>query len=158
MIIAAQMFLNNPIVGVGYSNYENNYQTYNDLLGLDNRFGYREPHDLFLEILAETGVLGFIPFVIATIALFISLGRAKKQLISLGREDLVIALASVEISIITFLTTSVFLHGAYIRYLWLFWAFAAGGVVLAEILTRKQNEVLKRREDDLYMIGEMISL
>jgi O-antigen ligase len=158
MIIAVQMFLDNPIVGVGYANYEINYAAYNALLGLDPRFGQREPHDLFLEILAENGIIGFIAFAAAITALFRGIQRARRQFLTLRNDELASRLSSIELGIVAFFVTSIFLHGAYIRYLWLFVGVAGGGMVLAEALIRKQRETLLGREANMYVQRETINL
>lgn len=158
MTIAAQMFADHPILGVGYLNYENHYADYNALLGLDDRAGAREAHDLYLEVLAETGIIGFLAFAAVLIGLFAAMQRAKRQFRLMQRDDLAGWLSAVEYGLVSYLSTSIFLHGAYIRYLWLLVAVALGGTVLAETLVRQRREALRIKEDGVYVRRELIAV
>jgi O-antigen ligase len=146
MIIAVQMFLDHPIFGVGYLNYQFHYAEYNALLGMDPRAGEREAHDLYLEVLAESGIIGFLAFMTLLFAVFSGIQRAKRQFRNLHREDLVAPLSAVEYGLVSYLVTSLFLHGAYVRYLWLLVAVALGGMALAEMLVRQRRELLRASE------------
>ncbi len=157
MIIAIQMFANHPLLGIGYLNYENHYADYNAVLGLDDRAGAREAHDLYLEVLSETGVVGFISFIGLLIGVFVGIHRAMRQFRLVGREDLVPLMAAIEAGLVSYLATSIFLHGAYIRYLWLLVAVALGGMVLAETLVQQRRETLRVKEDGLYVQRELIA-
>ncbi|MHB8626581.1 MAG: O-antigen ligase family protein [Aggregatilineales bacterium] len=158
MIIAVQMFADHPIFGVGYLNYQFHYANYNALLGLDPRAGEREAHDLYLEILAETGIIGFLSFIGILVAVFAGIQRAKRQFRNLHREDLIAPISAVEYGLVSYLATSLFLHGAYVRYLWLLVAMALGGMVLAETLIRQRREALRATEDGLYYSHELITV
>lgn len=52
---AAAMFLEHPVLGVGYGNYRSSYGDYVPQEG----GGVVDAHELYLEILAETGLIGF---------------------------------------------------------------------------------------------------
>lgn len=158
MIIAVQMFLDHPLFGVGYLNYQFHYADYNVLLGLDPRTGQREAHDLYLEVLAETGIIGFLVFIALLIGIFAGIQRAKRQFRNLQRLDLIGPMSAVEYSLVSYLATSLFLHGAYVRYLWLLMAMAMGGMVLAETLVQRRREALRVTEDGLYVSRELIGI
>lgn len=64
IIVGLEMFIDNPVTGVGLGNYASNIIKY----GL---YGYAYSHNTFLSILAETGFFGFAAF----LALFIQIGR-----------------------------------------------------------------------------------
>jgi O-antigen ligase len=76
MIIAVQMFLENPILGVGKRNYQALYVEYSSMLGLDPRLEDRQAHSLYLELAAEMGMLGLLSFGGILLALFLSTARA----------------------------------------------------------------------------------
>ena len=52
---------NNPIFGVGPGNFNNYAQNY---LGYDLRDSELSPHNIYLEILAEYGIIGFLIFIL----------------------------------------------------------------------------------------------
>ena len=53
------MFADHPLLGVGIKNYPINYQTYSSRLGLDSRTEERDAHSLYIEALAENGLVRF---------------------------------------------------------------------------------------------------
>lgn len=57
--VAIEQIKLKPFIGVGIGNYNNYAQT---VLGYQFRAGNMTPHNLFLEILAETGIIGLILF------------------------------------------------------------------------------------------------
>ena len=62
LMAGVQLFLDNPVFGVGFGRYNllGNYETY--------------PHNLFVEILCETGIVGFV-FILAVFVASLILGR-----------------------------------------------------------------------------------
>ena len=51
-----------PIMGVGPGNFEQHYLDYSSRIGIDPRAEERSAHSLYLESLAETGLVGSVPF------------------------------------------------------------------------------------------------
>ena len=135
-IIGIRMFLDHPILGVGVKNYPVYYIEYSRGLGLDQRRTERSPHSLFLEVAAEQGIVGILVFGILLYNVFKGLVFARKtfnQLQSYEMEKLTVALT---IGFLGYLTSSLFLHGAYPRPFWvlvgLSLAFAAYAKSLLE--------------------------
>jgi len=128
------MFVDHPLLGVGADNYPPNYQIYSSQLGLDSRTEEREAHSLYIETMAETGFAGIITFTGMLLTLLIGLPRARKRSKSSHRNSLREQrnLTAVLMSLIAFLLASVFLHGAYIRYLWLIVALGIVGINLVK--------------------------
>lgn len=117
--VSFQMFRDNPIFGIGYENYAANYLKYSVKIGLDPRRTERSAHSLYLEVLAEQGLIGFLMFGYLLYAAFASLNKARKifKKIALhGYEDLAIAF---QIGFTGYLVSALFIHGAYPRNLWL---------------------------------------
>ena len=56
------MWADHPLVGVGPDNFEVHYQEYSEAIGTDPRPEQRGAHNLYLESLAETGLLGATAF------------------------------------------------------------------------------------------------
>jgi putative inorganic carbon (HCO3(-)) transporter len=55
---ARMMFLDHPVLGVGYGNYRSLYNDYIPVARLDEL----DAHNLYLQFLAETGIIGFLIF------------------------------------------------------------------------------------------------
>ncbi|NWF71318.1 MAG: O-antigen ligase family protein [Chloroflexi bacterium] len=137
MIVAMQMFSTHPLLGIGYSAYEEHYLTYSIHVGLDNRLENRQAHSLYLEAAAETGIVGLAAFVFMYLMVFRSLWIARKQLIRIGRSDLVLWLSGLQFGLMGYLMTSIFLHDDYVRYLRLAIGLAISASALTEALVRR---------------------
>src|SRR5690606_15715090 len=70
MMAGLIMFVEHPILGIGVANYPPTYQEYAQIIGLETRAQEREAHSLYIEILAETGILGFASFMAIVLFLF----------------------------------------------------------------------------------------
>jgi O-antigen ligase len=132
MLVAVNMFLDHPVFGLGVANFEENYLLYSEPLGIDPRLENREAHSLYLEILAETGIVGEAAFATVLATVFLTLRQAKKLLFSVHRDDLAAWVTGVQFGVLSFLLTSIFLHGAYSRYMWLIISVAAGANIMAK--------------------------
>lgn len=117
-ISGLMMFAEHPLLGVGVGNFPDQYQQYASQLGLEYRARPREAHSLYVELLAETGLLGLAAFSLLFGSLLLRLNRLRQ---AARRRDPHTAawIASLLFSLIAYLTASIFLHGDYIRYLWL---------------------------------------
>ncbi|HSD30054.1 MAG TPA: O-antigen ligase family protein [Vicinamibacteria bacterium] len=126
LLVAAawRMFLDHPVLGVGAGNYTALYEPYADEVGSAAR-EYEDPgeaqypHSLYLEIAAETGILGLLPFGAALLAAFASLRRARAAFLAAGDEPAAWLTRGFEIALAGYLVSSLFLHGHFSRYLWL---------------------------------------
>lgn len=125
------MFAKHPILGIGVANYENNYQKYAQLIGLEFRNEERQAHSLYVEVLSETGIIGIISFLGIIASLFTGLSRAKKNLKNSPYDEYWSPhINAVMVSLITYLFAGIFLHGAFIRY---FWILAAMGITAIQL-------------------------
>ncbi|MFM5953753.1 MAG: glycosyltransferase [Novosphingobium sp.] len=130
MTVAWREFLDHPLTGVGAGNYTEHFDGYADAIGSTQRsfdkFNLQHfPHSLPLEILAETGLAGMAAFVAIIAAAMFAARSAYRAFLRGDDRHSANLVFSVALGIIAFLTTSVFLHGAYIQYLWLLIAFVA---------------------------------
>jgi len=120
-IVGLQIFGDHPLVGVGVGNYPVNYQEYSRELGLDPRRQDRAPHNLYLEIGSETGVLGLGAFgVLVALAL-----RSLRRGIRDERERLRTTSQSLLLAAIGFGVSAIFLHADFARTLWILLALSA---------------------------------
>ncbi|TXI32101.1 MAG: hypothetical protein E6Q58_04405, partial [Niabella sp.] len=148
MLTGLEMFKAHPIIGVGAGNYRNNYQSFSQLIGIEVRSEERDAHSLYLQILAETGVLGFIAFAGAMVSLFIALGKARTLASAdLRLQDWLPWLNAMQVSLIAYLAAATFLHGAYIRYFWILVALTAAAIQITYDLLeeRPQKKLIGNR-------------
>lgn len=133
-----QMFATHPLLGVGVGNYEYNYQDYASRLGLEGRTTTRQAHSLYVETAAETGLFGLLALGGIFTAFFLGLRQAARPAAGASQattplpHDWRVWLISLQMSVLAYLMSSVFLHGDYIRYLWLLVALGASAVHLTE--------------------------
>ena len=129
MLTGFAMFAEHPILGVGAGNYNTNYQRYAQLIGIEFRAEARDPHSLYIQLLAETGLLGTIAFLGIAFSLFDALNKACRAIEGSPRlADWLPWISSYRFAILSYLLTSIFLHNAYIRYLWILIAMALTGI------------------------------
>lgn len=136
MLVGVRMAADHPLLGVGIGNYATNYQDYASQLGLERRTEDRQAHSLYLEMAAETGSLGVLTFTAMFAALLLGLHRARRKLNILPEyRQWSTWITSLQMSIVAYLASSVFLHNDYIRYLWLFVALAMAMIRLSDKLS-----------------------
>lgn len=116
---AWEMFWERPLSGIGYGNFAAVYPDYAEGLGLDVRDASREAHNLYLETAAETGIPGLLALGGIFAAGFLALhdGRRRFRAMADLRSD-GIGFA-IGVAFVGYLVTSVFLHMAFARPIWL---------------------------------------
>jgi putative inorganic carbon (hco3(-)) transporter len=123
-LAAIEMLRAHPITGVGPGNFDSDYLHYAPSLNLDQRAEPRNAHSLYLETLAETGLIG-------AVALFgliaFALQRAWRGRRTASARLGVLAEGGL-VALLAFLVAAATLHLAYPRFFWLFLglALAAG--------------------------------
>ncbi|HEY0068397.1 MAG TPA: O-antigen ligase family protein, partial [Chloroflexia bacterium] len=116
---AVDMFADHMVLGVGRENYPLYQLEYleGSALALHNRA--IPPHDLYLEIATEHGVVGLVVFAGLLLAAAKALREARGRLMALlDRQGAELA-AWLGIGLFGYLVSSVFLHGAFLYMLWL---------------------------------------
>jgi len=126
MMSAAKMFGDHPIVGVGYGNFEIHYPRYAQAIGLDARREERQAHSLYLEIAAETGIVGLATFLLLIGWGLANVQRARVALEARGHHDTAHMATALGIALLGYLAGSVFLHLSFPRYFWLLCGLAYG--------------------------------
>jgi O-antigen ligase len=118
-LTAWAMINQHPLLGVGLNNFTYLYQRYTKSLGLAPSANNRSPHDLYLEVAAESGVVGLVIF-LTMIALAIrSILYGRKRFIDAGMEDYVNMTTGFAIAFAGYLFAALFVHAAYPRYFYL---------------------------------------
>jgi O-antigen ligase len=140
MLTGLAMFKEHPILGVGVSNYPIQYQRYAQLIGIEFRAEERDPHSLYVQLLAETGILGTVTFLGMVFFLLNALGKAVRAAEKVHRlEEWLPWLNSIRLAILSYMLTSIFLHSAFIRYFWLLVAMALAGIQITYHLLNKEE-------------------
>jgi len=154
MLTGLAMFSENPIMGVGFANYTDNYWNYAGNLGLEagvrnltSESSARQPHSLYIEILAETGLLGLMTFLaffgFMLQSLIISRRRYKNRGITQD-SDWSAWITSTGMSILTFLIAGFFLHGIGFRFIWVLAGMALSLIHVSQTDTAKKLAFKKR--------------
>jgi putative inorganic carbon (hco3(-)) transporter len=110
------MWTDHPLLGVGPDNFEVHYPSYSAAIGIDQRAEPRGAHNLYLESLAELGLLGALAFFGVIYLAIRGAWRARSRLDgrdALLGEGLAVALGA-------FLICAFTLHSSYARYEWIF--------------------------------------
>lgn len=119
MRVAWQMFVDHPLLGVGYNNYEIYFQKYSLALDQLPRGEGRPAHSLYLEIAAERGVVGLLAFAaLIGYVLFLS-AQAWHRLVRDGEHRNANMITGVAVGFGAYLVAAAALHDAYPRYMWL---------------------------------------
>lgn len=155
------MFLDHPILGVGAGNYQTLYQDYAGELGLETRTTERHAHCLYVEILAESGVLGMIAFTCIFLGLFATMIQAWLKAKKLYNDPQwgtwIIALL---LGMVSYLLAAIFLHGAFLRNLWFMVALGISAVQLTDRMLAQQETQQETQQVTPVMkvLGEVKSL
>ena len=129
---AALMFVSHPVVGVGYGNFEHYYHQYSRDLALDARRETRQAHSLYLQVAAETGIVGVVGFAALLVYAIAGVLRARANLQHRGLIRDAQRVGAFGIALFGYLVGSVFLHLSYPRYFWLLIGIALGIAALAD--------------------------
>lgn len=115
---AWQTFLDHPLVGVGPGVYFREYsREYANRLGLRYLGSERRAHSLYLELAADTGMLGLAAFFGMVGVTMIYLYRSARLWRPHDPQRAMLA-SSFLFALVAYLTTAAFLHLSYQRYFW----------------------------------------
>jgi putative inorganic carbon (HCO3(-)) transporter len=131
MIVAWKLFEDHPMLGAGLATYPKHYQTYARQVFLDFRLEERNAHSRYLEILAETGLLGMAVFSLILWRLFRGLWLSRQKALFTEKKELMEIITAFGIGLVGFLTASIFLHDGYPRY---FWILASIGFAIPNVV------------------------
>ena len=129
-LAALNVFSDHPIVGVGPGQFPNYYRQYADVIAISVKAEDRQAHNLYLSTAAETGVLGLICFMMILLVTLWHLAKARRRWLG-RRTDLANMATAFSLSVVTYMTTGIFLHLSYARYFWLIMALAGAAAYMA---------------------------
>ncbi|HEY3312737.1 MAG TPA: O-antigen ligase family protein [Anaerolineales bacterium] len=141
-IAAWQMFMDNPLLGVGLGNFPENYQNYSRSIGLDQRRVPRSPASLYLELLSEQGLIGTGIFLFLMVLIFRELRYAKRNF-NLARMtdegNIVLALSA---GFAGYLFAAITKNSAYSNVFWVIVGVALASGQVAHASRMKAEEII----------------
>ena len=118
MEIAYEIWKQHPILGVGLANYEHFFQMYSFDNGTKLYNADRAAHSLYLELVAERGIVGLIGYLVAIGGLiFVVLSRSF-AMIRAGATTSGYLTASLVFSAVAYYLSAMFLHDVHSEPLW----------------------------------------
>ncbi len=153
MKAAGMLFMDNPWMGAGPGLAPYYYEDYASVVGGKVRAGTRRSHNLYLQLAAETGLVGLGGFGVLLFLTFRALDRTRRRAEQNDRELWAIV-CGLELALVISLATSFFLHAAYVRYFWILIGLASAASLqpappaLAAFLARALRETAARIRRD----------
>jgi O-antigen ligase len=127
------LFRENPVTGVGLGRF-------GEEVAIEKPFILtRDPHSAYNQLMSESGLLGFLPFVMLMLHVLLVLGRNDRRLPEDMRRWRLIFLAA----LVGMMASAVFGTYQFERYFWVPIAFAA----MLEVAKKRQPERLRPAED-----------
>lgn len=122
-LAALNIFFDHPLLGVGPGQTSAYMIKYGNEVGFRRLETDRRAHNMYLEELADTGIVGFTLFMgILGLTLY-ELLQVRRRWMS-SRPEVGHILAGLMMAIIAYMSTAIFLHLSYVRYYWVILALA----------------------------------
>ena len=118
-LAAYEMMASNPLFGIGLNNYDYLFNQYSKQAGLAVVSTERAAHNLYLEVAAETGIVGIITFVTIILVAMSTILRARKRFMRAGEKDMAGLITGFGAGFLAYMVASIFIHAAYPRYFYL---------------------------------------
>jgi hypothetical protein len=142
-LAAWHTFLDHPIVGVGPGVYFKEYsRQYANRLGLRYLQSERRGHSLYLELAADTGLIGLTAFLAMVGTPMVLLYRSAKRWRKRDPQRAMVA-SSLLFALFAYLACGVFLHLSYQRYFWALLALASAAIWT--LRREAEDELLRTR-------------
>lgn len=123
MLASALIFKDHPVFGVGPGMTRYYTEEYARQIGLSSVSGNYQPHDLYVGIASDAGVLGLICFMLILLIPLRDLALTRKKWM-VKRPDLSNMATAFSIVLIAYMVTGIFLHLSYYRFFYLMLALA----------------------------------
>ncbi len=128
-LAALNVFLDHPVLGVGPGQGKFYSTEYGNRVGITTLEGTRMAHNMYFQILAEVGVIGFASFMAIVLWILYQLWQLQARWLH-KRQELSNLAAAFFFSILTYLISAIFLHLSYQRYYWFLLAIAGAAVTI----------------------------
>ncbi len=119
LIAGRDMALDQPLLGVGAGQFAARYREYSLGLGIDTTEGGVQPHNMYLEVAAETGYVGLLTWGAVLGVTLQRLYRGRMALRRRGRLHEAGLLEDLALGLVAYLLGGLFVHNAYPRLYWL---------------------------------------
>ncbi len=119
LAIGLAMFVDHPVLGVGWRQYDAHYLAYARELGIDTTRQERSAHGLVLAVADESGLVGLGAFGAIVVLALTSVARARRRLLAAGDTTAGGLVEGVQIALVGLLVAAVFLPLATPQVLWL---------------------------------------
>jgi O-antigen ligase len=127
-LAALQVFMDHPITGVGPGVYFHDYsRDYANRLGLRYLASERRGHSLYLEMAADTGIIGLSAFLSMVGVAIVMLLRQARAWRNKDPERAIIA-SSLLFALVGYLASAMFLHLSYQRFFWAILGLASAAI------------------------------
>jgi putative inorganic carbon (HCO3(-)) transporter len=127
-LAAWNTFLDHPVVGVGPGVYFKEYsREYGNRLGVRYLHSERRGHSLYLELAADTGLVGLSAFMAMVGTALVLLHRHAKRLRGRDPQGAMVA-SSLFFGLFAYLACGMFLHLSYQRYFWALLGLASAAI------------------------------
>jgi O-antigen ligase len=147
MLAALRVFLAHPVLGVGPGQYK---PFYAEKYQSDPQFAFkhipeaRGAHNLYLQMAAETGIIGLAVFMAIVLLILHRLWQVRCHWVHRDPESANLATA-LFLGLMAYLVHSMFAHLAYERYFFLFLALAGAAVQICRAETSPTTQMMETR-------------
>lgn len=145
-LAAWRMFLDHPILGVGLNNYSYYYQSYSREIGLDNRREARDPASLYLQLLADQGLVGIVVFISILVSVFIGLHRAYKGFRLNGKPDEMYISIALFAALAGYMFMALYRNNAYTNVFWVLIAICMSAKQVLDNILSKDGDSSQKME------------
>ncbi len=145
-LAAINIFLDHPLLGAGPGQAKIYITAYGNEVGFKKLDGPRRAHSMYLEELADTGLIGFAAFMAIALGTVQQLARIRRYWAQ-RRTDFGLVATGFLLAIVAYLCSATFLHLSYQRYFWLLLAMAGAAI---EILRPPVGELEAIHEEKIF--------
>jgi hypothetical protein len=140
-LAAFYVFRDHPVIGVGPDQFFREYSTgYANELNLRFLETNRRSHNLYLEIAADTGLVGLTLFLAIVGTTMVQLWRVSAAWLRRRRRDLAQLAQGFLLALVAYLASGLFLQLSYQRYFWLLIALANSAIWILQRELRRADE------------------
>lgn len=126
------IFLDHPLLGVGPGQTNEYTSEYGNEIGTFYRAldSTRRAHNMFLEELSDTGLIGFLLFMSIVLITMYQVWKLWCYYMARKQPEVAYTAAGFFLGMLAYLATAMFLHLSYVRYYWFLLAFSAAFVMI----------------------------
>lgn len=119
LLTGLAMFKANPILGIGLNNASTRYSEFSKEIGLAPSGANRTLHNLYLEVMAETGIVGLTVFSSLIWYALRCVASARRKFLEVSQIDYANLANGLAVGFIAYLVAALFIHAAFPRYFYL---------------------------------------